>query len=201
MNFTIKIITALILFAAGSFTYSQHGDTLSSADVHDSLNIDYNYINSIPQNAEIYINDELIGNTPQFFMWSDSVFPKQVKVKMKGYAEYSETVNDAVQLKKTYTLVSLSGSRLPVLVKQDRSPHFHAPRKIAPIVLSGLVTAGAGFAAFWYKSLAIENRDHYNEFNDQESLDKKKKYDIISGVSIAAFQLGFGALMYFLFID
>lgn len=177
--------------------FSQESDYTT----HDSLKINYNYINSQPQNADIYINDEHIGGTPRFFMWSDSVFPKQLKIKMKGYADYIETVNDASLLNKTYSLVPLSGTKLPNLVKEDKSTHFHAPRKVVPIVLTGLVTAGAGFAAFYYKSLAIDNRDHYNEFNDQESLDKKKKFDIISGVSIALFQVGFASLMYFLFID
>lgn len=193
-----KIFYILFAFAfLNGISYSQDSDYTT----HDSLKIDYNYINSLPQNAELYINDEYIGNTPKFFIWGDSVFPKRLTVKKNGYADFTETFNDASFVNKTYSLVPLSGTKPPLLVKQDMSTHFHSPRKVVPIVLTGLVTAGAGFAAFWYKSLAIENRDHYNEYNDQQSLDNKKKYDIISGVSIAAFQLGFGALMYFLFID
>lgn len=168
---------------------------------NDSLRINYNHVNSLPQNAEVYINDEFIGNTPGFFVWQDSVFPKQLKIKMKGYADYTETITGFGFINKTYTLVSLSGSNKLPLVKEDKSTYFNKPRKVIPLVFSALVTAGAGAAAYYFKHLAIENRDFYDEFGDPSALDRKKKYDIISGVSLAAFQLGLGALIYFLFID
>jgi hypothetical protein len=188
----INIIAVLFILIGSQVLYAQ---------LNDSLRIDYNYINTIPQNAEVYINDEYIGSTPKFFTWQDSVFPKQLKIKFEGYADYTETVYDASMMNKSYTLIPLTGSRKINLVKEDKATYFNKPRKVVPIVISSLITAGAGAMAYYFKSLAIENRDHYDEFGDTESLDRKKKYDVISGVSLAAFQLGLGALVYFLFID
>lgn len=188
----INIIAVLFILIGSQVLYAQ---------LNDSLRIDYNYINTIPQNAEVYINDEYIGSTPKFFTWQDSVFPKQLKIKFEGYADYTETIYDASLMNKSYALVPLTGSGKINLVMEDKTTHFNKPRKVVPIVLSSLVTAGAGAMAYYFKSLAIENRDHYDEFGDTESLDRKKKYDVISAVSLAAFQLGLGALVYFLFID
>ncbi len=187
-----NIFIALFILLSSQVFYAQ---------LNDSLRINYNYINSTPQNAEVYINDEYIGATPKFFMWGDSVFPKQLRIKLNNYADYTETIYDASLMNKTYALVPLTGSGKINLVKENKTTHFNKPRQVVPIVLSSLVTAGAGFAAYYFKSLAIENRDHYDIYGDTESMDRKKKYDIISGVSLAAFQLGLGALIYFLFID
>jgi hypothetical protein len=186
----ISAVLFIMVFAQALYT-----------QVNDSLAIDYNYINTYPQNAEVYANDVYIGSTPLFFKWQDSTFPKQVKIRLNGYAEYSDFVTDGSLMKKTYTLVPLTGNGRVDLVMKDKNTHFEKPRKIIPIVLSALVTAGAGAAAYYFKTLAIENRDHYDTFGDQESLDKKKEYDIISGVSLALFQVGMGALIYFLLID
>jgi hypothetical protein len=171
------------------------------SQLSDSLRIDYNYINSVPQNAEVYLDDELAGHTPLFFTWSDSVFPKILKIKMKGYADYVETASDVSLINKTYNLVPLKGSRNPNPVKEDKATYFNKPRKVIPIVISSIAALGAGASAYYFKSLAIENRDYFDETGDPAALDRKKKYDVISGVSIAVFQLGVGALIYFLFID
>lgn len=197
-----RIFPVIVMLLCVNVIYSQVIDSLAADTLATgSLTIDYNYINSSPQNAEVYANDEYLGSTPIFFKWRDSTYPKQLAVKLKGYADYTETIFDGSPIKKNYVLVPLTGSSKIRLVERDKNTHFEKPRKIIPIVLSGLVTAGAGAAAYYFKSLAIENRDHYDSYGDQESLDKKEKYDLISGVSLAAFQLGLGALIYFLLID
>ena len=60
----------------------------------DSVKIDYNFIDSYPQNAEVNVNDVFIGNTPVFFQWSDSTFPKTVKITMNGFNEQSEIISN-----------------------------------------------------------------------------------------------------------
>lgn len=167
----------------------------------DSLTINYNYINSLPQNADVFLNEKHIGSTPLFFKWQDSVFPKQVKVKMKGFADYTETLYENGKYSKTIPLISLKGSGKVNLVKEDKATYFNKPRKWIPIVFSSLITAGGGAFAYYFKSLAIDNRKIYDETGDLTALDKKKKYDIISGVSLALCQAGLASLLYFLFID
>lgn len=171
------------------------------AQQDDSLKINYNYINSSPQNADVYINGEQVGSTPLFFTWKDSIFPKQVKIKMNGFADYVESVYEPGIYHKTIPLVSLKGTGKINPVKEDKSTYFNKPRKWFPVVLSSVVTAGGGALAYYFKSLAIENRDTYDATGDISALDRKKKYDIISGVSLAVCQVGLVSLLYFLFID
>lgn len=188
----IKIIITLAVILSGYNLLSQEVD---------SLRINYNYLNSIPQNAEVYVNDELMGNTPLFFQWKDSTTPKTITVKLKGYSDYTEHMPGNQLINTTFKLIPLKGTGLINPVKEDKATYFNKPRKVVPIVLSSIVAAGAGFSAFYFKSLAIDNRDYYDQYGDPAALDKKKKYDIISGVSLALFQVGLGALFYFLFID
>ena len=55
--------------------------------------------------------------------------------------------------------------------------------------------------AYYFKSLAVQKKDDYDMTGDPGILDKKKKYDIIGGVSLAVFQAGLFSLIYFHFID
>lgn len=167
----------------------------------DSLKIDYNFIDSYPQNAEVKVNGVFIGNTPVFFQWSDSTFPKTIKINMDGFSEQSEVINSNSLINKKYTLVPKGKRLLTDIVKEDKQTYFKEPRKVFPLVVSSIITAGSGIAAFYFKSLASDNRKHFETFGDNESLDNKKKYDLLGGVSLVALQLGFGALMYFLFLD
>lgn len=175
--------------------------TVSFSQQQDSLEIPYNYINSTPQNAEVYFNNEFIGNTPLFFTWKDSVFPGQIRVSLRGYSDHLETISSPERINKNYSLVWLKGSRKTDLVKEDKKPYFEKPRKMLPIVLSSLTAIGAGISAFHFKSLALDNRDVYESTGEVGALDRKKKYDIISGVSLALFQVGMGALIYFLLFE
>jgi hypothetical protein len=188
----IKILPFFLLLACPKIIFGQGSD---------SLKIDYNYVNSSPQNAEVYINSELTGSTPLHFKWADSLFPKQMKIKLKGFADYFENITGYTLINKTVSLIPVGNYSKVNPVKEDKASYFGRPRKVVPIVISSLFAAGAGLCAYYFKSLAIENRDFYEDFGDQSSLDRKKKYDIISGVSLAVFQLGLGVLVYFLFID
>lgn len=167
----------------------------------DSVKIDYNFIDSYPQNAEVKVNDVFIGNSPVFFQWSDSTFPKTIKINMDGFSEQTEVINSNSLINKKYTLVPKGKRLLTDIVKEDKQTYFKEPRKVFPLVVSSIITAGSGIAAFYFKSLASDNRKHFETFGDNESLDNKKKYDLLGGVSLVALQLGFGALMYFLFLD
>lgn len=185
-------IAAFLLFLLPFIFYGQNTD---------SVKINYNFIDSYPQNANVLIDDELIGNTPLFFVWQDSLFPKRLTVSLKGFTDESTAINDNQLLNKKFILVPAGKRSIQNLVKENKQTYFKEPRKVASIVISSLLTTGSGFAAFYFKSLASDNRKEYEEFGDQSSLDRKEKYDLLGGVSLVAFQLGFGALIYFLFLD
>lgn len=167
----------------------------------DSVMINYNYIDSYPQNAEVKLDSEFIGRTPIYFQWADSTFPKSIKISLQGYNEETLIINSTELINKKFILVPIKKRTLINIVKEDKLPYFKEPRKVVPIVLSSVFTAASGVAAFYFKSLASDNRKHYETFGDSESLDNKKKYDLLGGISIVALQVGFGALMYFLFLD
>lgn len=171
------------------------------AQQKDSLEVPYNYIDSSPQNADVYFNNEHLGRTPLFFTWKDSIFPGQLRVTAEGYTDHVETIHNAGLIKKFYSLVRIGTKKKSDLVIEGKNLHFEEPRKIFPIVISSLAAVGAGISAFHFKSLALENRDIYDQSGDPGALDKKKKYDIISGISLAVFQLGMGALIYFLLLE
>lgn len=175
--------------------------TVSYAQQKDSLEMQYNYIDSAPQNADVYFKNEYLGKTPLYFIWKDSIFPGQLKVSAEGYTDHIETIHNAGLIKKFYSLVRIGTKKKSDLVIEDKNLHFEEPRKIFPIVISSLAAIGAGISAFHFKSLALENRDVYEQSGDPGALDKKKKYDIISGISLAVFQLGMGALIYFLLLE
>jgi len=196
-----RIFQILLPVIAGNFfclnSFAQNGD---------SLKIDYNYINSVPQNAEVYLNDKLSGETP-------FRFPKQsidtsnsitVTLKLKGYLDYSfELIPGVMPVNKTINLVPKN--KLSVKdggnVEENTVDYFKAPRKIVPIVVSSVISAGSGVLSYYFKKLADENYDEYLATGNRDKFNKTRQYDLYSGISLAAFQLGFGALIYFLLID
>ena len=172
-----------------------------SQDSTDALLMNYNYINSIPQNAAVYVNGTFTGNTPLYFQWGDSTRSNEVNIMLEGFSAEKFNVAPGEKVNKTFTLSPTGKTKLLSQVKQDKSTYFAKPRKVVPIVLTGLVALGSGAAAFYYKKLASDNREKYELEGDQDALDKKGKYDVLSGVSLVVFQIGFGALMYYLFLD
>jgi PEGA domain len=166
--------------------YSQAGD---------SLVIKYNYINSVPQDADLYLNDEQIGKTPMHFMWDTSYEKNVIKIKMKGYSDivYIPS-NEEKYVNKTFKLVPLSGNVSEEIVFKNKSSSFQNPLKLTPIIISSVVTAGSAILAYYFKSEAIE----YTVLGD---IDKKKHYDLLGGISLIVFQVGLCTLIYFFFID
>jgi hypothetical protein len=167
----------------------------------DSSNTNYNLIDSYPQNANVYINDVFFGNTPLYFTWSDSLFPKRINLKYESFTDVNEVIEDYSIISRNYRLTGDFRSLNKNSISENKEPYFDKKRKIFPITLSALITAGSGFAAYYFKSLADDNSKDYDIYGDPASLDRKDKYNLIGGISIAVLQVGFGALIYFLFID
>lgn len=196
-----KLIKILFIFFAGNVfclkSYSQSGD---------SLKIDYNYINSVPQNASVYLNDKLAGETPFRFTKesADTLTSVTITLKLKGYIDYSFSLNKSdMPVNKTVNLVPLN--KLAVKegnnIEENTVNFFKTPRKIVPIVVSSVISGGSGVLSYYFKKLADENYDEYLATGSRDKFDKTRKYDLYSGIFLAAFQVGFAALIYFLLID
>jgi hypothetical protein len=140
-----KILFILIFASIGIF-----------AQQEDSLVIDYNYVNSIPQNADLYLNDELVGKTPMHFRWDTAAQTKVIKIKLRGYTDmvYSpaESENMLIKLLADTTI----GIVYKEIVHKDKS-FFSKRLKIVLIVLSSIITAPA-IMAYYFKSKAIDKR-------------------------------------------
>jgi hypothetical protein len=171
----------------------------SIAQQEDSLTIEYNYINTIPQNAQIFINGEFAGNSPLFFKYSPI---RNISIKLDGYAQIDYTPEAGENLlHKTFKMVPLTGVKEKEIVMKEKSFAFQKQIKIIPLIISSSVTAVSAIMAYYFKSLAIQKNDDYIITGDPALLDKKKKYDVIGGVSLAVFQAGLCALIYYHFID
>jgi hypothetical protein len=171
------------------------------AQQNDSLIIPYTTIDSRPQNAEVFLNGGNVGETPFRILLKDST-EKQITLKKKGYFDFTFRISAAEG--PVYKLISLvpSGGIKPLNLVQEDKPHlFYKPGKIIPIALSAIITIGSGISAYYFKSLAIENNDSFFTYGDTQAIERKKKYDRISGVSLGVFQLGLAAFLYFCFND
>jgi hypothetical protein len=193
-----SILTVLILFSITTgFLYSQS---------EDSLVIDYCYINSNPQNASVYLNDSLIGNTPLRFLPSiiDTSKIARFKISLEGYYDYIlifEKSSQVVYINKSINLIPRSTYSRKDIVQENEELYFRTPRKIIPITICGVITAGSGMLSYYFKQLANDRYNDYLNTGDVSFLDKKHKYDIISGVSLIVFQAGLAGLIYFLLIE
>ena len=194
-NHISAIIILLLITAWGTYAQSK-----------DSLTIDYSYINTIPQNAGVFLNDSLAGETPfRFINYAfDSSKGLEITIKLEGYIDYSFNVTEAdLPLNKIVNLVPVNKLtiRENKQVEVNDNNYFKSPRKVVPIVVSSVITAGSGVLSYYFKKLANDRYDEYLATGDQKKFDQTKKYDLYSGLFLAAFQIGFAALIYFLLID
>jgi hypothetical protein len=168
----------------------------------DSLRIDYNYINSIPQNADLYINGIFAGQTPFHFKTDTTAALLNITIKLYGYADISYIPGkDEKKINKTFKMIPVIKGIKNETVQKDISTSFKNPVKILPMFISSVITAGSAALAYYYKSLSIEKNDEYEQTGDPAALENKKKYDVIGGVSLIVFQLAFAALIYFHFMN
>jgi len=172
----------------------------------DSLTINYSFINSIPQNAKVYLNDTFAGETPYRFTaeQTDTTKPLNIVLKLEGYIDFSFSITGSeLPLNKTITLVPINKHSLKKeqTVIEDKSSYFKTPRKIIPIVVTSVISAGSGVLSYYYKKLANERYDEYLTTGNREKFDETKKYDLYSGIFLAAFQVALAGMLYFLLIE
>jgi hypothetical protein len=189
----ILLVTFTLFFASSFFA-------------QDSLTINYSFINSIPQNAKVYLNETFAGETPYRFTieQTDTAKPLNIVLKLEGHIDYSISVTSGeLPLNKTITLVPINKLSLKKeqTVIEDKSSYFKTPRKIVPIVVTSVISAGSGVLSYYYKKLANDRYDEYLSTGSRDKFDDTKKYDLYSGIFLAAFQVALAGLLYFLLID
>lgn len=145
--------------------------------------LNYNFtsetlLESIPSDVYVYSNETLIGFTPLKI----PKHIKELKVSKPGYTEKKILLDDN-----------------PIqIVKLD----FNGKIKSEPFVnttlfkvLTGSAIALGAFTAY-FKLKADDKFDEYRFSGDKKFLDETNKYDTISGISLALFQINFGYIIY-----
>lgn len=169
----------------------------------DTLIIKSHYINTFPQNANVFVNDTFKGMTP--FRYFDLLKVGDViKIKLKGYREESLIIQSSDELlNKNFVLQSLNPGKNnnKNIVFENKNINFNQKRKLIPIIISGLFTAASAFLSYNFKAKANDYYDDYQRTGDNSFLDKTKKFDLYSGISIGTFQISLGFLIYFLLIE
>ncbi len=164
-----------------------HSSNLSSTESSDSLaNEVANEIllNSSPQDAYVFQNDSLIGNTPIFVQNRITNFT----LRKKGYADMNILFD---QIKP--------GQIFPLnFVGFEKEKSFYE-KDIFKILTAGIVVLGATTAYF---KLEADNKfKEYENSGNNNLLDETRKYDLISGITFAALQINFGLLLYYFLIE
>jgi hypothetical protein len=189
-----KTIFIILLFSV-SFVYSQQIELPE---------IVYSYINTFPQNAAVYLNDNYIGSTPCRFQNNivDSLKKNEIVIKIRGYHDFNfEFGLSDLPLNKYFTLVPKSNSIDGIqVVQKNKLKLFNTPRKLVPVALSGVFTVGSAILSFYFKRVANERYAEYLFTGDPNTLSKTKKYDLYSGIGLGVFEVSFVSLLYFLLL-
>ena len=150
---------------------------------HQTLTFNFDdeiYLQTDPQDAAVFNNDSLIGYTPLYLSNSFS----NLQISKPGYESKFISLKD-YKKDKPFTL-DYTGK-----IKEES---FYE-RDLFKYLLAGIVVLGGTSA--YFKLKADKKFDEYEISGDKKLLDETNKYDLISGITFAALQVNFGALIYF----
>lgn len=170
----------------------ENSDRWNSISILDSVDLsgcvtrtlDYRQENKVfldtsPQDAYVFSEDSLIGNTPMFIERNIG----DIKLMKPGYVEENIRLNDMAQ----QNLVTLNSLQVPKEESFFYSTTFH--------ILAATAVALGAFSAY-YKLKADDSYDEYQFTGDQKLLDDTNRYDLVSGITFTALQINFGFIIY-----
>jgi len=175
----------------------EEADRWNARSIKDSIHIDeckdttlsFNlksevYLNTVPQDVYVYQDSELVGHTPLFIQTDLG----ELVLKKPGYeAKVVNTHN--ISLNKKINLNFIGNSKTENFFEKNTFK----------ILVGGIVALG-GVSAF-FKLKADNNFDQYQTTGDQYYLEQTHKFDLISGITFGALQVGFGFLIYYFLSD
>lgn len=162
---------------AKSFTDKISLSNCETKIIHYHFNTE-TLLETIPSDVYVYSNDSLIGFTP---------------IKIPA------TIQEIKLSKPGYVQKEIKIEQKPVQIVQLE---FNGIIKSEPFVKSTLfkVLTGSAIAlgavTAYFKLKADDKFDEYRFSGDRKFLDETNRYDTISGISLALFQINFGYIIY-----
>lgn len=148
------------------------------------IDLNYNFeifINTQPQDAEIYIDSLFWGFTPANLKLMFQ--PQLMQLKLAGYKESTFELSGGINFNKEIILESLE--------KESRK----SLKKYKYIALTSMIVNG--ILSTYYKQLA--NKYFYKNEKEQSDYQKIRKYDNYSAAFTIGMEISFGIFVYILF--
>ncbi len=182
------IYHVVVMEEADRWNSQSFEDTLRITECKDTV-LNYNfksevYLDTEPQDAYVYQDSTLIGHTPLFLPVDNGT----ILIRKPGFEEKFMDVKDLGRTEKI---------KLNFTGKKKGENFFE--KNIFKILVGGIVALG-GVSAY-FKLKADDNFDQYQFSGNQYYLDQTHKYDLISGITFGAVQVGFGFLIYYFLSD
>jgi len=145
--------------------------------------LNYNFdsktlLRSDPEDAYVYRNDSLLGNTPLFIDKQSGV----IKLKKHGYEDMSAEIANLQGVLKLKT----SG--------MGNYESFYK-RNLFKYMIGGLIILGGTTA--YFKLKADDKFGQYELTGDDKLLRETRRYDLISGITFGALQINIGLILYY----
>ncbi len=145
-------------------------------------------LTSDPPGAEVFLGDSLLGTTPLLTMVPRSV--SRLNLSKDGF----EPQSAMLQAGMADYRIELVPQGPPGI--DSRSPlSIEAGKTYAPVLIAAGSAVVAGAAAAWLKNLADRSYDEYRSTGDGATLDRVRRYDIFSGISLAVAEISLGYLV------
>jgi hypothetical protein len=180
-----------------SITVSENSDRWAAAVFRDTINVTscddihlrYNFkshvlLKSDPGDATVFAGDSLIGYTPLFIHQGIN----RLRLEKNGYESKMISYSDIGPDKNV---------QLDFIGEIDNESFVDKP--LFKILAGSMFVLGAVTA--YYKLEADDSFEEYGITGDQALLDRTERFDTISGITFAAFQINFAALLYLILVD
>lgn len=146
-----------------------------------------------PFNAMVYKNNLLIGRTPMTIdEWERDM---KIQLTLDGYRDstISNVTNEYIPKVFLKQLTLPDGISKPIFLDSDRS------NKLLPVYIAGGTALVSGVTAAYCKIQADKFYKEYQSTQNSQLLDRVKRLDAVSGISLAVSQVSIAILSYLLF--
>ncbi|MBN2089329.1 PEGA domain-containing protein [candidate division KSB1 bacterium] len=163
--------------------------------------VKYFYINSIPFDAAVSLNDSVAGKTPLFITLTD---PNQdiLRIQMTGYVDYIIQVKD---MKTNYLNIRLEKDKEINEVDLQKVLNLKSKKTQKKILTCSIVglTLISGITTIYLRQEADRRYDKYLAAGQPTVMNRlykeTKDYDRYAAIAYGTFQLSFISSLYFLF--